>query len=200
MNTNQKLLIQFALRHLKSNLDEATNEIVNSFWAFENEGDQLDDSQIEDHIDQCISQFGDDNLFLVFGEEISEKSKVSQRTMTKLEMLAYMEGIDEATPWLEVATFPTKEEAEDYIKEEIGDEPKTLDNLRIDAADNCFAMADFGSMVVEETDGWQWDNFSNEWNRNVYVSSGGDEPTTRVRFKVVFEPNSAKVVDSEIIN
>ena len=138
MNTNQKLLIQFALRHLKSNLDEATNEIVNSFWAFENEGDQLDDSQIEDHIDQCISQFGD--------------------------------------------------------------EPKTLDNLRIDAADNCFAMADFGSMVVEETDGWQWDNFSNEWNRNVYVSSGGDEPTTRVRFKVVFEPNSAKVVDSEIIN
>ena len=138
MNTNQKLLIQFALRHLKSNLDEATNEIVNSFWAFKNEGDQFDDSQIEDHIDQCINQFGD--------------------------------------------------------------EPKTLDNLRIDAADNCFAMADFGSMVVEETDGWQWDNFSNEWNRNVYVSSGGDEPTTRVRFKVVFEPNSAKVVDSEIIN
>ena len=138
MNNNQKLLIQFALRHLKSNLDEVTNEIVNSFWAFENEGDQLDDSQIEEQIDQCINQFGD--------------------------------------------------------------EPKTLDNLRIDAADNCFAMADFGSMVVEETDGWQWDDFSNEWNRNVYVSSGGDEPTTRVRFKVVFEPNSAKVVDSEIIN
>ena len=138
MNTNQKLLIQFALRHLKSNLDEVANEIVNSFWAFENEGDQLDDSQIEEQIDQCINQFGD--------------------------------------------------------------EPKTLDNLRIDAADNCFAMADFGSMVVEETDGWQWDDFSNEWNRNVYVSSGGDEPTTRVRFKVVFEPNSAKVVDSEIIN
>jgi hypothetical protein len=138
VNNNQKLLIQFALRHLKSNLDEVTNEIVNSFWAFENEGDQLDDSQIEEQIDQCINQFGD--------------------------------------------------------------EPKTLDNLRIDAADNCFAMADFGSMVVEETDGWQWDDFSNEWNRNVYVSSGGDEPTTRVRFKVVFEPNSAKVVDSEIIN
>lgn len=57
MNTNQKLLIQFALRYLKSNLDEATNEIVNSFWAFENEGDQLDDSQIEEQIDQCIDGF-----------------------------------------------------------------------------------------------------------------------------------------------
>ena len=117
MNDNQKLLIQFALRHLKSNLDEATNEIVNSFWAFENEGDQLDDSQIEEQIDVSISQFEDDDLFLVFGENIDEESKVSQRTMTKLEMSAFIDGIDEATPWLEVATFPTKEEAEDYIKE-----------------------------------------------------------------------------------
>ena len=191
MNDNQKSLVQFALRFLKSNLDEGNIDNISSFW----QGD-ISVQKIEEQIDQTVNQFEDDDLFLVFGE----KSKVAQRTMTKLEMSAYMEGIDEATPWLEVATFPTQEEAEDYIKEEIGDEPKTLDNLRIDAADNCFAMADFGSMVVEETDGWQWDNFSNEWNRNVYVSSGGDEPTTRVRFKVVFEPNSAKVVDSEIIN
>lgn len=137
MNTNQKLLIQFALRHLKSNLDEATNEIVNSFWAFENEGDQLADSQIEEHIDQCINQFED--------------------------------------------------------------KPNTLDNLRMDAADNCYGMADFGSMVVEEADGWEWLTPGNEWNRYVYVSSGGDEPTTRVRFKVVFEPKSAKITDNEII-
>lgn len=53
MNDNQKLLIQFALRHLKSNLDEMTNEIVNSFW----EGDELNDSQIEEQIDILVSQF-----------------------------------------------------------------------------------------------------------------------------------------------
>lgn len=53
MNDNQKLLIQFALRYLKSNLDEVTSEMVNSFW----EGDELNDSQIEEQIDQCINQF-----------------------------------------------------------------------------------------------------------------------------------------------
>lgn len=118
MNDNQKLLIQFALRHLKSNVDEFTTEIINSFW----EGEDLNDSQIEDQIDQCIGQFEDDNLFLVFGEEISEDSEVFERTMTKLEMGAFLEGIDDAAGWFEVATFPTKEEAEDYIKEEIGED------------------------------------------------------------------------------
>lgn len=53
MSDNQKLLIQFALRHLKSNMDEMTNEIINSFW----EGDELNDSQIEDQIDRCIAHF-----------------------------------------------------------------------------------------------------------------------------------------------
>lgn len=57
MNDNQKLLIQFALRHLKSNLDEMTNEIVNSFW----EGDELNDSQIEEQIDQCVNQIGEES-------------------------------------------------------------------------------------------------------------------------------------------
>lgn len=76
----------------------------------------------------------------------------------------------------------------------------TLDNLRRDAADNHFAMADFGQLVVEETDEWEWLTPGNEWNRYVYVSNGEGEPTTRVRFKVVFEPNSAKIVGHEIIN
>ena len=53
MSDNQKLLIQFALRHLKSNLDEMTSEVVNSFW----EGDELNDAQIEDQIDRCIAHF-----------------------------------------------------------------------------------------------------------------------------------------------
>ena len=109
MNDNQKILIQFALRFLKSNLDEGNIDNISSFW----QGEDISVQKIEEQIDQCISQFEDDDLFLVFGE----KSKVAQRTMTKLEMSAYMEGIDEATPWLEVATFPTQEEAEDYIKE-----------------------------------------------------------------------------------
>lgn len=57
MITNHKLLIQFALRHLKSNLDEMTTEIVNAFW----EGEELRDSQIEDQIDQCINQIGEES-------------------------------------------------------------------------------------------------------------------------------------------
>lgn len=117
MNDNQKLLIQFALRHLKSNIDEMTSEIVNSFW----EGEELSDSQIEDQIDQCVNQFEDDNLFLVFAETISKDSSVFKRTMTKLEMSAFIDGINVSAGWFEVATFPTKEEAEDYIKEETGE-------------------------------------------------------------------------------
>lgn len=57
MNDNQKLLIQFALRHLKSNLDEMTTEIVNSFW----EGEELSESQIEEQIDQCVNQIGEES-------------------------------------------------------------------------------------------------------------------------------------------
>lgn len=76
----------------------------------------------------------------------------------------------------------------------------TLDNLRHDAADNHFAMADFGQLVVEEADGWEWLTPGNEWNRYVYVNNGEDETTTRVRFKVVFEPNSDKIIDHEIIH
>ena len=113
MNDNQKLLIQFALRFLKSNLDEGNIDNISSFW----QGEDISVQKIEEQIDQTVNQFGDDNLFLVFGEEISEESEVHTRTMTKLEMLAYMEGIDDATPWLEVATFSTKQKAEDYIKE-----------------------------------------------------------------------------------
>jgi len=48
-----KKALEFALRYLKSNLDEVTSEMVNSFW----EGDELNDSQIEEQIDQCINQF-----------------------------------------------------------------------------------------------------------------------------------------------
>ena len=117
MNDNQKILIQFALRFLRSNLDEGNIDKISSFWQGEDISVQKSVQKIEEHIDQCINQFGDDNLFLVFGEEISEESEVHTRTMTKLEMLAYMEGIDDATPWLEVATFSTKQKAEDYIKE-----------------------------------------------------------------------------------
>lgn len=76
----------------------------------------------------------------------------------------------------------------------------TLHNLRRDAADNCFAMADFGQLVIEEMDGWEYLTPGNEWNRYVYVSSGGDKPTTRVRFKVVFEPDSEWIIDHEIIH
>jgi hypothetical protein len=72
-----------------------------------------------------------------------------------------------------------------------------LDALRVEEADNCFAMANFLDLVVEETDSWQWDN--DDWNKNVYVSSGSEDRTTRVRFRVVFEPNSAKIADYEII-
>lgn len=57
MITNHKLLIQFALRHLKSNLDEMTTEIVNSFW----EGEELSESQIEEQIDQCVNQIGEES-------------------------------------------------------------------------------------------------------------------------------------------
>jgi hypothetical protein len=113
MNDNQKLLIQFALRFLKSNLDEGNIDNISSFW----QGEDISVQKIEEQIDQCVNQFEDDDLFLVFGENIDEESKVSQRTMTKLEMSAFIDGIDEATPWLEVAKFPTKQEAEDYIKE-----------------------------------------------------------------------------------
>jgi hypothetical protein len=69
----------------------------------------------------------------------------------------------------------------------------------IDSDDNCFAMADFGQLVIEEMDGWEYLTPGNEWNRYVYVSSGGDKPTTRVRFKVVFEPDSEWIIDHEII-
>jgi hypothetical protein len=58
-------------------------------------------------------------VYVVWGEHIDEESSPSEyRFKTQGELDAFLLGVDEASGWMEAATFDSEEEALEYIEEE----------------------------------------------------------------------------------
>ena len=59
------------------------------------------------------------SIYVVWGEEVDKETKPSLYSFgTQVELDAFILGINEASGWLDAATFETHEEATQYIMEE----------------------------------------------------------------------------------
>lgn len=72
-----------------------------------------------------------------------------------------------------------------------------LDDTRLAAADEAFALYDFGDEVVKESGGWEYIQGSGLWRRVVFFENG-DNPSTRRTFVVHFEEGTTEVQESYV--